>query len=309
MEDPELEDCSCEDCISQKPSEPLPSDCCGSGCEPCVNDLYDNDLKAWRKACIERHQGNQTNEDLHTVIDTGSYNPFKIEQIKTESADTYCYRFTIPNNGSLNLVVGQHLVLHAQVNGRWITRQYTPVSSLKAKGYFDMLIKLYKDGPMSSCISRWTIGDMVEWRGPYGRYQYQQNQYSHIVMLAAGTGIAPMLQVIRHIVNNDEEDTFVRLLYASKTYKDILLQQQLNQLTDFWNFTVHYVLSQEEEADCPSKYGEHLHFGRIDESLLAQEMPPNNDKSQILICGTKSFDKDMIKYLRKLNFEGDIFKF
>lgn len=66
-------------------------------------------------------------------------------------------------------------------------------------------------------------------------------------MLAAGTGIAPMLQVIRHIVNNDEEDTFVRLLYASKTYKDILLQQQLNQLTDFWNFTVHYVLSQVRE--------------------------------------------------------------
>ena len=63
-------------------------------------------------------------------------------------------------------------------------------------------------------------------------------------MLAAGTGVAPMIQVIRHIVHNEEEDTFVRLLYACRTYKDLLLREELNQLAAFWNFTVLYVLSQ-----------------------------------------------------------------
>ena len=71
-------------------------------------------------------------------------------------------------------------------------------------------------------------------------------------MLAAGTGIAPMMQVIRHIVHNEGEDTFVRLLYACRTYKDVLLREELNQLTAFWNFTVLYVLSQVRLFNTPT---------------------------------------------------------
>ncbi len=66
MEDNEADfECDCEDCLSQKPTEPLPSDCCGSGCEPCVNDLYEDDMKTWRKACYRRHH--DTNID-HKVF-------------------------------------------------------------------------------------------------------------------------------------------------------------------------------------------------------------------------------------------------
>ena len=63
-------------------------------------------------------------------------------------------------------------------------------------------------------------------------------------MLAAGTGIAPMMQLIQQIVQNEDDETFVRLVYASKTYADILLKSELDQLTSHWNFTVLYVLSQ-----------------------------------------------------------------
>ena len=57
-------ECNCDNCISQKPTEPLPSDCCGSGCEPCVNDLYEADIKTWRKACFVRHHGEQDNDKV-----------------------------------------------------------------------------------------------------------------------------------------------------------------------------------------------------------------------------------------------------
>ena len=45
------------------------------------------------------------------VIETSSYRSFQLESLKTISPDSFCYRFTIPNKGSLNLNVGQHLVL------------------------------------------------------------------------------------------------------------------------------------------------------------------------------------------------------
>ncbi|XP_072023988.1 LOW QUALITY PROTEIN: NADH-cytochrome b5 reductase-like [Amphiura filiformis] len=297
MEDDEVDfECDCEDCISQKPTQPLASDCCGSGCQPCVNDLYDADIKAWKKACFGRHHDTQVDHKgpETKVIETNSFKSFPLEDIKCESSDTWCYKFSIPDRGSLNLDVGQHLVLRAQVEGRFITRQYTP---------------LYNDGIMSKYIREWKVGDMVEWRGPYSSYQYQQNKYTHLVMLAAGTGIAPMLQVIRHIVHNEEEDTFVRLLYCCRTYKDLLLRAEINQLTAFWNFTALYILSKEDESNCHGAFGEDHYFGRLDETLVAKELPPNTSKCQALICGNKSFDKDMIKYLRKLDFQGDIFKF
>ena len=70
-----------------------------------------------------------------------------------------------------------------------------------------------------------------------------------------------------------------------------------------------FVHLQENKSDCTSAYGEDVHCGRIDEELIKQKLPANTAKCQALICGTKSFDKDMIKYLRKQQFEGDIFKF
>ena len=69
-------------------------------------------------------------------------------------------------------------------------------------------------------------------------------QYSHILLLAAGTGIAPMIQVIRHIVNNEDDETFIRLLYACRDYEDILMKADIDEWTSCWNFTVLYALSQ-----------------------------------------------------------------
>lgn len=36
--------------LQLRPVEPLPSQCCGSGCSPCVFDLYDRDLARWEAA-------------------------------------------------------------------------------------------------------------------------------------------------------------------------------------------------------------------------------------------------------------------
>lgn len=63
-------------------------------------------------------------------------------------------------------------------------------------------------------------------------------------MLAAGTGITPMIRIIERIVDDEDEDTRVRLLYSSKTYDDILLKDKVDAYKAFWNFTVLYVLTQ-----------------------------------------------------------------
>ena len=128
-------------------------------------------------------------------------------------------------------------------------------------------------------------------------------------MLACGTGIAPMVQVAHAIVDNEDENTFVRCLYACRTQHDVLLKPQLDHFRTYWNFNVTYALSHtspESVAESPGKlaYGDRVHYGRIDAGLVEQELghfleEANETKSVVLICGTKSFDKDMINFLKK----------
>lgn len=37
--------------LPPKPQEPLPEDCCGSGCVPCVTDIYEQELRLWKEEC------------------------------------------------------------------------------------------------------------------------------------------------------------------------------------------------------------------------------------------------------------------
>lgn len=41
-------------------------------------------------------------------------------------------------------------------------------------------IQVYSDGKMSSYVRTWQVGDMVEWRGPFGRFLYTPNQVTHL---------------------------------------------------------------------------------------------------------------------------------
>lgn len=72
-------------------------------------------------------------------------------------------------------------------------------------------------------------------------------QYRKLILLAAGTGIAPMSQIIQGILGNEEDDTMIQMFYACKSYNQILMKTELNDWSSFWNFSVTYVLSQVNE--------------------------------------------------------------
>lgn len=160
------------------------------------------------------------------------------------------------------------------------------------------------------------VGLVVDWRGPFGDFTCKPNQ---LVMLACGTGIAPMFQIICHILENEADYTIMTLLYSSRSQHEILLKDKLKDLSEYWNFKAIYYLSQcsadslakDKGATC---YGDEVKFGRIDEVILREEFAqlhlcPSPDV-QILTCGTKSFDKDMMKHLLSMGYSHKhIFKF
>ena len=127
-------------------------------------------------------------------------------------------------------------------------------------------------------------------------------------MLAAGTGIAPMMNIARAITADDDDITTIKLLYANRTYEDILLKPELKQLAQNWNFTYKMFFSQ-DEVDSKKSYGENVASHRIAFSDIQAEVT-NANSTRILICGTREFDNCMLDYCKQLGASPDnLYKF
>ncbi|KAG7214846.1 hypothetical protein INR49_005114 [Caranx melampygus] len=146
-------------------------------------------------------------------------------------------------------------LIHKQVNGSLVVRAYTPVSSDEDQGYVDLVVKVYyknchpkfpDGGKMSQYLDNMAIGDAIDFRGPNGLLVYKGNgqfsirpdkksepkvqKYKHVGMIAGGTGITPMLQLIRRITADPTDNTRCSLIFANQTEKDILLRAELEEV-------------------------------------------------------------------------------
>lgn len=98
----------------EPPEKPLDSDCCGTGCVPCVFDIYDEEMAKWRLECDRIKSGKSILEDLpdgsfEQVLSTSEFRCFDLESITQMTDDSCIYRFKIPGNRKLGIKVGQHL--------------------------------------------------------------------------------------------------------------------------------------------------------------------------------------------------------
>jgi cytochrome-b5 reductase len=124
-------------------------------------------------------------------------------------------------------------------------RSYTPISGDDQPGYFDLLIKSYPQGNISRHMASLAVGQTIRVKGPKGAFVYTPNMVRHFGMIAGGTGITPMLQIIKAIARGRKagDTTQVDLIFANVTEQDILLREDLDQLArEDKGFRVHYVL-------------------------------------------------------------------
>ncbi|PPD68584.1 hypothetical protein GOBAR_DD34538 [Gossypium barbadense] len=115
----------------------------------------------------------------------------------------------------------------------YVLNSYTPISDPDAMGHFDLLIKIwgnkclrlhlfvlvYPEGKMSQIFATLKPGDVLEVKGPIEKLRYSPNMKKHIGMIAGGTGITPMLQVIDAIVKNPNDNTQVFYTVDNPTKK------------------------------------------------------------------------------------------
>lgn len=241
-----------------------------------------------------------------TLIASDVKYPLKLVDKEVISHDTRRFRFKLPSpDHILGLPVGQHIFLTVKIDGNLVIRPYTPVSSDDDKGFMDLVVKVYfknvhpkfpDGGKMSQYLESMSIGDYMDVRGPnglliydgLGKFSIKPNKqstprvsvYKNFGMIAGGTGITPMLQVIKHVLKNPKDATQLYLIFANQTERDILLRDELDELAELHpqRFHLWYTLDKAPEG---WKYSE----GFINADMIKQHVPPPSDDTLISLCG------------------------
>nr|CAD1826207.1 unnamed protein product [Ananas comosus var. bracteatus] len=221
------------------------------------------------------------------------------------SRDVRLFRFALPlDDQVLGLSVGKHIFLCATVDGKPCMRAYTPTSPVDTVGYFELLIKVYfkgkhpkfpDGGVMSQYLESLPIGSAVDIKGPLGHIEYSgrgnfmvngKPQFARrLAMIAGGTGITPVYQVIQAVLRDQPDDrTEMHLVYTNRSEDDILLRDELDRWAAAYpdRLRVWYVVDRLSRPDKEWRYS----VGFVTEAILQEHVPAGGaDDTLALACG------------------------
>ncbi|OIW18570.1 hypothetical protein TanjilG_13322 [Lupinus angustifolius] len=227
----------------------------------------------------------QEEETKNIALVPDKWIEFKLQDTARVSHNTQLFRFSFDPTKKLGLDIASCVVTRAPLGQdaegkpKYVIRPYTPISDPESQGYFDLLIKVYPEGKMSQYFASLKPGDVVEVKGPIEKLRYTPNLKKHIGMIAGGTGITPMLQVIEAVLKNPDDKTQISLLYANVSPDDILLKQKLDVLAaSHPNLKVFYTV------DNPTKNWRGG-AGYISKDVVVKGLPSPSDDTLILVCG------------------------
>lgn len=180
-------------------------------------------------------------------------------------------------------------------NEKDVVRSYTPITLDDTKGHFDLLVKTYPQGNASQYLASLKIGDKARFRGPKGKFLYHPNMAEEIGMIAGGTGITPILQVIKAILRNPADKTKISLIFANLSVDDILLYKELKEMAaeHAEQLKIHFVLNN------PPSGGESWDgsVGYVTGEIIEKHCPSSSGNSRILMCGPPPMMAAMTKIL------------
>ncbi|KAL0931102.1 cytochrome b5 [Colletotrichum truncatum] len=233
-------------------------------------------------------------------LDPVNYHPLPLAEKELIAPNVYRLVFELPTPTTvLGLPIGQHVAIKAEIDGKSVSRSYTPTSNNSDLGKLELVIRCYPDGLLTGkYLANLEIGNEVLFRGPKGAMRYKRGLCKKIGMLAGGTGITPMYQLIRAICEDDRDTTEVSLIYANRTEGDILLRKELEAFARRYpkNLKLHYLL------DAPPDnwtYG----VGYVTQELMAERFPAPSPDTKIMLCGPPGMVNAAKKSLENLGFE------
>ncbi|DBA01564.1 TPA: hypothetical protein N0F65_011535 [Lagenidium giganteum] len=260
--------------------------------------------------------GATSSESSKYALDVKEWRSFKLLAKEPVCAMTKKFTFELPAKKALGLVIaGQHLKIRAKINGHMIERAFTPTSKISQFGTFNLVIKIYPDGIMTSYLDTLEPGATIEMLGPKGTIGYPEpgtithgsksQLANYLVLIAAGTGITPMLQLIRAVFEAPNDRTQILVLYCNHSLEYIIGLEHLEPLSNMFpdRIQVHHFLTRASPND--SKELNSFVVERLTRQALEKHLPAAAPNVAVFHCGPPLFDQFIGSTVRSMGFTDD----
>lgn len=176
------------------------------------------------------------------------FHTLTVAKITQQTADSVSVAFDIPESlkDSFSYISGQYLTLKFNINGNEERRAYSLSSSPFTNELLEVAVKKVDNGIVSNYINEeLSIGDKVEVMPPVGNFLLEVNPTAknHYVAFAAGSGITPIISMIKSVVAKEPNSKFT-LVFGNKTKDTIIFKKELEALEGS-NFEIINVFTKE----------------------------------------------------------------
>ncbi len=217
---------------------------------------------------------------------SNQFHPLRIVDVSRETDEAIA--LTLEPDGAdlefFDFKAGQHLILRREIGGDDIRRNYSLFVS-PDEGTLRVAIKRIAGGVFSSwAVSELKAGDTIEAMTPRGHFTwtFSPDQRRNYVAFAGGSGITPILSLVKTGLRVEPDSQFV-LLYGNRTSASIMFLEDIAALKDRYldRLQVYHFL--DSEADDIELFN-----GRLDRERVSELLETLVDPAQIdaaFICG------------------------
>ncbi|NLJ99417.1 MAG: 2Fe-2S iron-sulfur cluster binding domain-containing protein [Tissierellia bacterium] len=217
-----------------------------------------------------------------------------VESIEDMTPEIKKLRLRFKEGEEIDFKPGQYIQLKAPIyegNDEEVYRAYSIASPPAVKDYIDLIIGYVPGGKATTYVHKFLKeGDTVDINGPYGDFYYQDKYDNEMVMVAVGTGIAPILSILYYMRDNDIKRK-ARFYFGAKTPEDLFLLDEIEKLEkDLYDFEFIPTLSR--VLDEHNWTGER---GRVNVSLDKHIKTPEDKEAYL--CGSPGMIDSVIEVL------------
>jgi len=237
---------------------------------------------------------------------TPRFHTLRIAEVRRETPEAVSLRFEVPHELAPDYAFtqGQHITLRARLDGEELRRSYSICAGVD-DAELRVAIKKVPGGVFSThANANLKHGDAIDVLTPEGRFHTTLDPANakHYLALVAGSGITPVLSLIKTTLKREPRSRFT-LLYGNRRLATTMFQEELEDLKDRYlgRLVLHNLFTREhQEVD--------LFNGRLDAAKVqafAAALLPIDTIDEAFICGPGAMLDELEAALRELGMPAE----
>lgn len=234
------------------------------------------------------------------------FHALKVREVRRETPEAVSISFDVPEplREAYRFAAGQYLTLRTVIGGEEVRRSYS-ICAGEDDGELRVAVKKI-DGGVFSAFANENVaaGDEIDVMTPSGRFVLPAHEGGprQLVAVAAGSGITPVLAMIRTVLTREPESEFF-LFYGNRSAQTIIFKEEIEDLKDLFptRFGVFHVLSREtQDVEILS--------GRLDAEKLERlftHVLPVAEADGVFLCGPGEMIETASAVLARLGVAGE----